>query len=225
MLAAADGNVTDDAPENVLGVPLVAVTDGASLAAELVWTVGNQNVWTAMRHGVQMDISPHRFWIRLDRRAGHARQRLRLPAPRRHGEGRVRRQSTLNVARRRGMTPATPPQTRLLSWRPVDVSPARRCSVLVDRTCLCQLDRHVLLDIWRPDGRKPLTSAFIWAKPSTLQAKFARAQFCSFSHTLRMVSILCALSINNPIRGGTRLWESINQPRTTSLRAGCCWAR
>jgi hypothetical protein len=82
-LAAADGDVTDAAPENVLGVPLVAVTVGTSLAAGLAWTVDKQNVSTVMHTMCTWTSRRTGFWIRLDRRAGHVAHWLRLPAPRR----------------------------------------------------------------------------------------------------------------------------------------------
>jgi len=39
LLAATDGDVTQATPENVLGVPLIAVADGTALADNLIWGI------------------------------------------------------------------------------------------------------------------------------------------------------------------------------------------
>lgn len=62
LLAATDGNVTDTAPGNVLGVPLVAVADGTALADNIVWCVDRAKVFVVSRRDVSLDISPHVYF-------------------------------------------------------------------------------------------------------------------------------------------------------------------
>lgn len=62
LLAASDGNITDAAPGNVLGVPLIAVADSTALADNLVWTFDRAKVYVVIRRQVTLDISPHLYF-------------------------------------------------------------------------------------------------------------------------------------------------------------------
>jgi HK97 family phage major capsid protein len=62
LLAATDGDVTQATPENVLGVPLIAVADGTALDDNIIWAVDSKKVFAVIRRDVQLSVSPHYFF-------------------------------------------------------------------------------------------------------------------------------------------------------------------